>query len=357
LPSLKCQALLPKNADRKPTRGDEAVTVHSNHAWYRRQHGDAVPFRLFQQQFLSSLSVFRLAFQIWRPWRLDVFCHFRFRDSLRNAFNDLSDTRQRLALFHSAHRRLEPAYIVSLLLAFLLTYAAARTPGYRGPSEPSPGELLLQFVYLAPWFDVPWLNVVAWTLAIEFQFYLFMLLAAPLLLSSPGWPRLLFFAAIAAASFVFGDRRVLFHYLPCFALGFAVFLFYIERIKRVDLVCLCGLFLLVIAAETTIPTALVAANFHAFYSRTDQAARSCPVVPRNDLILPLPGSYTDRRPNYQPCDADFFTMDTVGRICRRDRWISFGRIGSVVFPRATLTFASENDQSQIPVCSFDNSAR
>jgi peptidoglycan/LPS O-acetylase OafA/YrhL len=94
--------------------------------------------------------------------------------------------------------RLEPAYIVSPLLAFVLTYAAARTPGYHGPSEPSLREFLPQFVYLAPWFDVPWLN--AWTLAIEFQFYLFMLLAAPLLLSGPGWPRVLLFGTIALRS-------------------------------------------------------------------------------------------------------------------------------------------------------------
>jgi peptidoglycan/LPS O-acetylase OafA/YrhL len=80
--------------------------------------------------------------------------------------------------------RLEPAYIVSLFLAFVLAYAVARTPGYRGPPEPSLKDFLLQFVYLAPWFDVPWLDDVAWTLAIEFQFYLFMLIA-PLLLSKP----------------------------------------------------------------------------------------------------------------------------------------------------------------------------
>jgi peptidoglycan/LPS O-acetylase OafA/YrhL len=154
--------------------------------------------------------------------------------------------------------RLEPAYIVSLLLAFVLAYAAARTPGYRGPPEPSLKDFLLQFVYLAPWFGVPWLDDVAWTLAIEFQFYLFMLLTTPLLLSKPAWLKVLFFAAIAATSFVFTDKRALFHYLPCFALGFAVFLFHIGRIRPVDLLALGVLFVLIMAFETTIPAAFVA---------------------------------------------------------------------------------------------------
>jgi peptidoglycan/LPS O-acetylase OafA/YrhL len=154
--------------------------------------------------------------------------------------------------------RLEPAYIVSLFVAFALAYAAARTPGYRGPPEPSLKDFLLQFVYLAPWLNVPWLDDVAWTLAIEFQFYLFMLLAAPLLLSNRAWPKLLFFAAIAATSVVVADKRALFHYLPCFALGFAVFLFHIERIRLVDLLALAVLFVLIVAFETTVPTAAVA---------------------------------------------------------------------------------------------------
>jgi peptidoglycan/LPS O-acetylase OafA/YrhL len=154
--------------------------------------------------------------------------------------------------------RLEPAYIVSLFLAFVLAYAAARTPGYRGPPEPSLKDYLLQFVYLAPWFDVPWLDDVAWTLAIEFQFYLFMLLASPLLLSKPAWPKVLLFAAIVATSLIFDDKRALFHYLPSFALGFAVFLFYIGRIRLVDLLALGVLFVLVIAFETAIPTAVAA---------------------------------------------------------------------------------------------------
>jgi peptidoglycan/LPS O-acetylase OafA/YrhL len=92
--------------------------------------------------------------------------------------------------------RLEPAYIASVFVAFALTFAATRTPGYGEPPVPSLSGFLLQFLYLCQWFDVPWLIDPAWSLAIEFQFYLFMLIAAPLLLSRSMPVKLSFFAAM-----------------------------------------------------------------------------------------------------------------------------------------------------------------
>jgi peptidoglycan/LPS O-acetylase OafA/YrhL len=139
--------------------------------------------------------------------------------------------------------RLEPPYIASVLLAFLITYIAARTPGFRGqPYAPSLKDFLLQFLYLAPWFNVPWINNVTWSLAIEFQYYLLMLFAAPLLLSKRVLPKAIFFIGIIASSLIVNDPRALFIYLPCFAVGFVVFLFYNKRIGVVSFFALLILF-------------------------------------------------------------------------------------------------------------------
>jgi peptidoglycan/LPS O-acetylase OafA/YrhL len=154
--------------------------------------------------------------------------------------------------------RLEPAYIVSVFVAFALAFAAARTPGYGGPAEPSMRDFLLQFLYLCQWFHVHWLIDPAWTLAIEFQFYLFMLLTAPLLLSRSAPVKILFFAGVLAASLLVTDKRALFHYLPCFAIGFAVFLFYVNRIGVPILLALCGVCAAFTAFESGIPIAIAA---------------------------------------------------------------------------------------------------
>ena len=156
--------------------------------------------------------------------------------------------------------RLEPPYIASVFLAFAVAYVAARTPGYRGqPFAPSLTDFLLQFLYLGPWFEVPWINGVAWTLAIEFQYYLIMLLAAPLLLSRSTVPVAIFLALVVASSLLIDDRRALFVYLPCFAVGFAVFLFHTQRVGAVAFTGLCFLFVGLLAHSIGTPAAVAAA--------------------------------------------------------------------------------------------------
>lgn len=131
--------------------------------------------------------------------------------------------------------RLEPPYVVSVLLAFAIAYVAARTPGYRGaPFSPDLQTLSVQFVYLAPWFDKPWINGVAWTLAIEFQYYILMLLIGPLLLSASKGKLVLLFAFVVASSLFIRDARAVFLYLPCFALGFAALLYYEKRLHFIS---------------------------------------------------------------------------------------------------------------------------
>jgi peptidoglycan/LPS O-acetylase OafA/YrhL len=154
--------------------------------------------------------------------------------------------------------RLEPAYIVSVFVAFALAFVATRTPGYGGPPQPSLTGFLLQFLYLCDWFHVRWLIDPAWSLAIEFQFYLFMLIAAPLLLSRSMPVKIFFFAAALAASLLIPDKRAVFHYLPCFAIGFAVFLFYVKRIGFSILLALCVACSAITALESGISIAVAA---------------------------------------------------------------------------------------------------
>jgi peptidoglycan/LPS O-acetylase OafA/YrhL len=81
--------------------------------------------------------------------------------------------------------RLEPAYLCSIVLAVGLWALSALIPGSNAILPPIGifRSMALQIAYLAPWFHVPWILPVYWSLAIEIQYYLFMILLSPLLLS------------------------------------------------------------------------------------------------------------------------------------------------------------------------------
>jgi peptidoglycan/LPS O-acetylase OafA/YrhL len=89
---------------------------------------------------------------------------------------------------------------------------------------------------LAPLFDMPWLTPVYWSLAIEFQYYIFILVLAPLLLSSSRWHVRGFLLLVMAPSFVTQDGRVFLFYLPLFGLGFLRFVMGAGSLSRSEAV-------------------------------------------------------------------------------------------------------------------------
>ena len=122
--------------------------------------------------------------------------------------------------------RIEPAYLVSTVLMVVLQATSALTPGSYAamPASGLAASLALHFAYLAPWFNVPWLSPVYWSLAIEFQYYIAMLFFAPLLLSNRRVSVYAFLLATGMLPLVFRDTRTLFPFFPLFALGFIRFL-------------------------------------------------------------------------------------------------------------------------------------
>jgi peptidoglycan/LPS O-acetylase OafA/YrhL len=135
--------------------------------------------------------------------------------------------------------RLEPPYAVSVFIAIAASYAATLSPAYRGAApHVDLTTFLVQFFYAGPWFDRPWINVVAWTLAIEFQYYILMLFIAPLLLSRSKFSITAFFALAFASAVMITEPRAVFLYLPLFAPGFAAFLLYRRTINSVGFLAL-----------------------------------------------------------------------------------------------------------------------
>lgn len=120
--------------------------------------------------------------------------------------------------------RLDPPYLVSLILILALNWGSSATPGYQGEVfKVNLPQWVLHLGYLNSFFGYPWLNPVFWSLAIEFQYYLAIGLIFPLLIQRKRALRVSLFLVLAAGAFCFPSDRYLFHWTFLFALGAATF--------------------------------------------------------------------------------------------------------------------------------------
>ncbi|MGH8443555.1 MAG: acyltransferase family protein [Nevskiaceae bacterium] len=127
--------------------------------------------------------------------------------------------------------RLEPPYLLAVLLCAVLGLLPALVPGFAGaPFALDSRQLALHVGYLNGLFEVPWLNPVFWSLAIEFQFYLCMSILYPLLVLRRRWLSIALLAGAALSALALDDPDLVFHYAPLFAFGVIAFWCCTERI-------------------------------------------------------------------------------------------------------------------------------
>lgn len=168
--------------------------------------------------------------------------------------------------------RLYPPYLASIAVTILATNFIL-VPLFHVPHMTITGrDLLLHFVYLNDLFKVPWVNVVYWTLAIEFQWYVLVGLLMPMLASRRPWPRFVSMAAMVASSWIWPHDRLVLHYLPIFLIGVLVFQYRAEIIGRVEMLGLIAVMVMAMARYTgwlaplvAVPTGLLIA-FSTFQS-------------------------------------------------------------------------------------------
>jgi len=120
--------------------------------------------------------------------------------------------------------RIEPPYVAAVLITVALWYASAAVPGFRG-TEPhlTWGQVASHAGYLTAILGFDWVNPVFWSLAIEFQFYLFAALAFPLLAHASRAVRIASLAAFCASGAAIPSPIFLFGYAPLFTLGIVAF--------------------------------------------------------------------------------------------------------------------------------------
>lgn len=154
--------------------------------------------------------------------------------------------------------RLDPPYLATILLCLAAEYAATQAPGYQGRAfRYSAGDLLGHIAYMNSLWGCKWVNPVFWTLAIEFQYYLFVACLFPLLVLRHPLSRTLALAGMLASSPCFGFHYV-FHHLPLFVIGIASFQRYCGISSRLEWSCVVLISAVVGGYVSGIPDALAA---------------------------------------------------------------------------------------------------
>ncbi|MGN6546188.1 MAG: acyltransferase family protein [Aureliella sp.] len=147
-----------------------------------------------------------------------------------------------LDFFFRRLKRLEPPYVIAILLVIALNWVSSLAPGFRGsPVEVTWPRLLAHFGYLNAFWGLGWLNPVFWTLAIEFQFYIFMAIAYPLLLHCRGWVRVLSVVVLVMVGFGGFSPATLLHWLPLFLIGIVTCQWYVGGLSVFRYACLLGM--------------------------------------------------------------------------------------------------------------------
>lgn len=133
--------------------------------------------------------------------------------------------------------RLDPPYLASIGLIVLLSFLSPYLPGAaaKEPFSLSPAQLLLHLGYANVFFGYPWYNMVFWSLAIEFQYYLTVGLVFPILRGSRLAPKLILGGALCLGAFLLPSEAFIFHYGFLFLLGISVYRYHVAVLTRLSL--------------------------------------------------------------------------------------------------------------------------
>ncbi len=131
--------------------------------------------------------------------------------------------------------RIEIPYLAAIVLSILYLIARDYVPSSVGPSlVPDFKEILFNVFYLVPFSDdVKWINPVFWTLAIEFQYYIFLAFFFPFFINNKFLNRLLLYFFIFILGYFFPYH--IFKILPIFMIGILYALYLAKKIEISEL--------------------------------------------------------------------------------------------------------------------------
>ena len=133
--------------------------------------------------------------------------------------------------------RLDPPYLVALLLSVAVPYLTSRSHFHRGALyHPNWIQVLAHIGYANAFVGFPWLVGGFWSLAIEFQYYIVLALVFPALLVRKWTGVTGLYLGSGLMACLFPQDYMLLHYLPVFLIGISGFRYYVLRVNRWELI-------------------------------------------------------------------------------------------------------------------------
>ncbi|MCF0061375.1 acyltransferase [Dyadobacter chenwenxiniae] len=130
--------------------------------------------------------------------------------------------------------RIEPPYLLCVLLAMFLNYATTLSPVYVGkPFNVDYEQLFYHIGYLNAINGKDWLNPVFWTLAIEFQYYLLIALFFPLISHKNRLVWIISLIAFNALATIF-DRNYVFNFSIFFTTGILLYRYLVGKLNGAE---------------------------------------------------------------------------------------------------------------------------
>ncbi len=126
--------------------------------------------------------------------------------------------------------RLEIPYLLSIVLILFVGFLFAVKNNQDFVIDAK--QFFFHVIYLIPFSKFPWYNIIYWTLALEFQFYLLIGVLFFFLSSTNKFILYSTLLLIGASSFIIQDNRLVFHYSTLFLTGIILFLIENKRISR-----------------------------------------------------------------------------------------------------------------------------
>ncbi|MGZ4834255.1 MAG: acyltransferase family protein [Terriglobales bacterium] len=120
--------------------------------------------------------------------------------------------------------RLDPPYIADILLIIAISYLVPFAPGFRGEwPHYTATQLLCHLGYVNSIVGKPWVNIVFWSLGIEFQYYLLIGVLFPLLVDRRRSVRFGFLFALILLAILIRRYTLVFVWFPLFVSGILTF--------------------------------------------------------------------------------------------------------------------------------------